>query len=490
MFFCAACWLVLASAFELIGSIKFHSPSFLAASAWLTYGRVHAAYLNCLIYGFCVQAGLGVCLWLLSRLGQTRLAEPWLVIVGTLCWNAGVKLGVCGILWGDGTGFEYLEMPGYAACIVMLGYLLIGLSGVLTFHQRSERQLFVSQWFILAALFWFPWIYATAELLLVAHPVRGAAQVAIWSFYNANLQVIWLALVGLAAIFYFLPRLTGRDLHSRYLALFAFWMLILFGGWTGIANGAPLPAWMPAINTVATMLLAVPLLAVGLNVFRTLRGKGSSSSANTPLRFLMVGAVALLLAWLLKMICAGVDMAFPVGLTWLVPAQAQLNLYGFFALVAFGAAYAILPRLTDGEFPFPRLVRLHFWLALLGVLLIVVPLAGAGIVEALKSRDPSTPFMGVAKSTLPFLRASTMGDLLLALGHLMFLVNVVGLAVRFYRPGVVSAYAGATSLLPRQRYESRPVDISCSVLCAGRLVVGVGAGAPVAGRPVTADQHS
>ena len=170
MFFCAACWLVLASGFALISSIKFHSPTFLAGSAWLTYGRVHAAYLNCLLYGFCLQAGLGVALWLLARLGQTPLAQPWLVIVGTLLWNAGVKLGIFGILWGDGTGFAYLDMPGYAAWIMLLGYLLIGLAGVLTFHQRRERQLFVSQWFIFAALYWFPWIYATAELLLVPSP--------------------------------------------------------------------------------------------------------------------------------------------------------------------------------------------------------------------------------------------------------------------------------------------------------------------------------
>jgi len=445
MFFCASCWLVLTSAFALIASIKFHSPNFLAASAWLTYGRVHAAYLNCLLYGFCVQAGLGVCLWLLSRLGQTRLAEPWLVIVGTLLWNAGVKLGVCGILRGDGTGFEYLDMPGYAAWIVMLGYLLIGLSGVLTFHQRRERQLFVSQWFIFAALFWFPWIYATAELLLVGFPVRGAAQVAIWAYYQANLCVIWLPLVGLAAALYFIPKLVQRDLHSRYLALFAFWMIILFGGWTGIGSGAPLPAWMPTLSTVVTMLLAIPLLAVALNVLRTLGGRWSKLRANPPLQFITAGTLALLGAWLAKMICAGVDVAFPVGLTWLTPALAQLNSYGFFSLVMFGAAYAMLPRLTQTELPFPRLVRAHFWLALLGVLLTVVPLTGAGIFEARELHDPATPFMAVVKSTLPFLRASTMGDLLLALGHLIFLFNVTALAVRFYRPRAAAAYAAATA---------------------------------------------
>ena len=45
---------------------------------------------------------------------------------------------------------------------------------------------------------------------------------------------VWLGLAGLAAAFYFVPKLTGRDLHSHYLALFAFWILVLFGSWGGV----------------------------------------------------------------------------------------------------------------------------------------------------------------------------------------------------------------------------------------------------------------
>ena len=75
LFLSAAVWLVIGSAFALIASIKFHAPGFLADSAWLTYGRVRPAGLNCLLYGFCLQAGLGVALWMLARLGRTTLAS-------------------------------------------------------------------------------------------------------------------------------------------------------------------------------------------------------------------------------------------------------------------------------------------------------------------------------------------------------------------------------------------------------------------------------
>src|SRR5438105_9977472 len=176
LFISAAIWLVIGWVFELIASIKFHAPSFLADYAWFTYGRVHAAFTTSALYGFCVQAGLGVALWLLAELGAARLAQRWLATLAAALWNLGVTVGVIGILIGDSTGFENLEMPGYAGILVFVGYLLVALLGVLTLHQRRQRSVFVSHWFLLTALFWFAWIYSTANLLLLNFPVRGVAQ--------------------------------------------------------------------------------------------------------------------------------------------------------------------------------------------------------------------------------------------------------------------------------------------------------------------------
>ena len=199
-----------------------------------------------MLYGFCMQAGLGVALWMLARLGRTTLAAPWLVIVGALCWNLGVAVGVVGhSAAAAALASRTWRCPATPPSLVFLGYLMMAVWGVLTFHQRRERQLYVSQWFLFAALFWFPWIYSTANLLLLAFRVRGMAQAVIAWWYSANLLGVWLGLVGLAAVFYFVPKLTGRELHSRYLALLTFWMLILFGSWSGIPASAPVPAWMP-----------------------------------------------------------------------------------------------------------------------------------------------------------------------------------------------------------------------------------------------------
>jgi cytochrome c oxidase cbb3-type subunit 1 len=455
LFVSAAIWLVISSFFGLISSIKFHSPAFLADHSWLTYGRTHAAYTNAILYGFCIQAGLGVALWILARLGRCALAEPGWATFGAALWNLGVTLGVAGILAGDSTGFDNFEMPRYAALLVFLGYLPLGVAGVLTFHHRRERALFASQWFLFTALFWFPWVYTTANLLLLTIPVRGVAQAIVAWWCSDNLVGVWLTLVGLASVFYFIPKLLNRELDNHYLALFTFWTLILFASWGGIPNTAPVPSWIPAVSTAMTVLLLIPLIAVGMNIYRTAGRIVVVVPSNILLSFVLVAVLGYLLVTVLNMISAMSDPGYALVLTWFTPACWQIQTYGFFAMVMFGAVYYILPPVTGIEFPYPRAVRLHFWLAASGIILLALPLALGGIVQALRMHNPNVPYLDVIKSTLPFLRVSTIGDLLLLAGHLLFLLNIGGMVVRFVRVPVTKRYAMVTADLFKP-VESRP----------------------------------
>jgi cytochrome c oxidase cbb3-type subunit 1 len=162
------------------------------------------------------------------------------------------------------------------------------------------------------------------------------------------------------------------------------------------------------------------------------------------LRFAGFGVIAFALAGLMSVATALPGAGRILHFTWFTVAGGLLHSYGFFAMVMFGAVYHILPQLMGREFPSARLVRVHFWTAAAGVLLFVVPLAVGGIVQGLRLQHANLAFTEIAGGTLPFLRASTVGDLLMGLGHLMFLANVAGLAFQFYRARAVSSWAAAT----------------------------------------------
>jgi cytochrome c oxidase cbb3-type subunit 1 len=443
----AAFWLVAGSVLAMIASIKFHAPDFLAASSWLTYGRVQPAADDALLYGFCIPAGLGVALWLFAQLGQAPLRGAIVPVVAAKLWHLGVLVGLIGILSGHSTGFAWLEFPRAGSVVLFFAYLLLAMWAMMYFAARGERAMFPSHWFLVAALFWFPWIYSTANLFLVAWPVRGVVQFAINSWFVNNLLFVWLALVGIGAAFYFLPKFSGRPLQSYYFALFAFGTLILFGTWCGIPPGAPLPAWMPTLSSVAATLTVVPVLAVGVIAWQTVCGSNHCEPKGGPFCFIRFGTLSFVLASLMLIATACPRISRVTEFTWFGPAQTQLQLYGFFAMTMFGAIYHLLPRVAGFEWPFPKLARVHFWVSLFGVALLVLPLAIGGVVQGLKLENPDVGFMDAMKATLPFLRVSTIGLMLLLFGNLLFALNIFGLTFVWEKALVKKAFAAMTAPL-------------------------------------------
>jgi cytochrome c oxidase cbb3-type subunit 1 len=391
----------------------------------LTYGRVHAAQGSALLYGFGVQAALGVGLWLLCRLGRTVLAGPFVVFLGALVWNFAVTLGVIAILCGDNTGFDSFEMPAICAPMLFGGFVLIGICGLLTFHQRQEGPLYPSQWFVVGSLFWFPWIFSAASILLLYMPVHGALQASIAWWYAHNLNMIVLGFSGLASSFYFIPKLVGRPLHSRQLAIFAFWTLALFGSWGGIPDGAPLPSWIASLGVAGTVLTAVPMIALAINFFQTARQDLNTLDSNPTLRFTYVGLFFLFISAAQQIIGALPQVSAITSLTWFGVAQKELFILGFFGFSVFGAIYYIIPRLLsiDPETWCPYLMKAHFYLAAIGILISYLALLVGGIGQGILLADPGHSFVEVMRGTLMPLRMSTLGDLLFLAGTVVFLAN-------------------------------------------------------------------
>jgi cytochrome c oxidase cbb3-type subunit 1 len=433
LFVSAAVWLLVGSIFGVIATLKFHNPEFMAAHPYFTYGRIHPAHLNAFLYGFAVQAGLGVMLWIIAHLGRTRLAMAPAILGGGVLWNIGVMLGIIGILGGETTGFEWLEMPRYGSLTMFFGYLAIGVSALTTFHQRRERELYTSHWFLIAAVFWFPWIFSTGNYLLGVNPVRGALQAVVDWWYMTNLSSVWFGCIGIGAIFYFVPRMTKHPLYSHGLGLFAFWGIVIFGSWGGIAPGAPLPAWMSALSTTAAVLTIVPILTVALNLKRTGAGDCSQVVDRTSFKFICFGAMAFVLAGLIGPIATFRRVSVITNFTWFIPAQTQWVLYGFFAMTMFGAIYYIVPRITGIEFCSRKAMNAHFWFAALGIVIYVLPLALGGIEQGMAMNDKNKSFLEVMAGTLMPLRISTTGDFAMLIAHLIFLLNLAGLLKRLAR---------------------------------------------------------
>jgi cytochrome c oxidase cbb3-type subunit 1 len=435
-------WLLSGTLLALIASYKLHTPGFLAGHEWLTYGRVYPASINALIYGWGVNAAFAVAIWLMARLSHAKLMHGGMLIVAAVFWNIGVDVGICGILIGHSQSIEWLEIPAYATPLLFVSYTLMGVWVVLTFRYRQDRHTYVSQWFLLAALFSFPWVYSVAQIMLVIAPVRGTVQSLINAWYVQNMIWLWFTSIGLAAAYYFIPKVLGKPIHSYYLAVLGFWTLIVFSGWSGMARliGGPIPAWVISTGVVTGVLLLIPIVVTAINLHFTVAGRVRDVWNSPTLRFVVFGAIAFSLAGFLGSITSLRSLGVTIQFTYFTVGLTHLGFYGFFAMVMFGSLYFIVPRLLDKEWPSAALISLHFWCCAVGTSLLVISLGVGGINQGLQMNDAATypKFIEIVQATLPYLRSSTVAVILITLGQLAFFASFVWILVKPRISGVTN----------------------------------------------------
>jgi cytochrome c oxidase cbb3-type subunit 1 len=273
-------------------------------------------------------------------------------------------------------------------------------------------------------------------------PVRGVVQAAVNWWFAHNVLGLWLTPIGLAAIYYFIPKVIGRPVHSYYLSLLGFWSLALFYNWNGMHHlvGGPLPAWLITVSIVASVMMTIPVLTVGLNHHLTMWGNFHRLKDSPVLRFMVFGGMSYTVASLHGVLLALRSVSEVTHFTHSTIAHAHIGMYAFFAMVMFGSIYYIVPRLIQVEWPSARLIRLHFWAAALGILLYVVPLAFGGVMQGLAMNNPDVPFLDPVKHsvvtlTLPYLKTRSLSGILLGIGHLAFAVSFIWILIRWMNAG-------------------------------------------------------
>jgi cytochrome c oxidase cbb3-type subunit 1 len=454
-------WLLVGTLFALLASIKLHHPYFAieipewsarviraldplvpastvdAINGALTFGRVRPAHLNTVAYGWASSAALGVCIWLMARLCRVQLRHAGLVTAAGVIWNVGMIVGTGAVLFGQSTSVEWLEFPPYAAFILFIAYALISIWAVDMFVHRKAGHVYVSQWYLMAALFWFPWLYGTANLLIHLQPVQGSVQAIVNWWYGHNALGLWFTPVGLAAAYYFIPKVIGRPVHSYYLSAFGFWSLALFYSWNGGHHliGGPLPAWVITASVVASLMMVIPVVVTAINHHMTMRGNFHVLQYSPTLRFVVFGAMAYTLASLQGSSMAIRSLNKITHFTDYTVGHSHLGLYAFFTMVMFGSMYYIVPRLVGAEWRSATLIKIHFWTCAYGIIFMVLVLTVGGLIQGLGLRDANVSFKDIVENTLFYKTVRSGTGILITIGHLAFAFHFLLMLIRLGRSG-------------------------------------------------------
>jgi cytochrome c oxidase cbb3-type subunit 1 len=406
-----------------------------------TYGRIYPAGMDALVYGWATTAGLGLSIWILARVSRAPIFSPAAMVIAVIFWNLGVAVGLTGIFLGDSSSVELLEFPAYASWILWAAYALFALGAIAIYLGRRPGYDHVAQSWILVGLFSFPWLYGAGSTLLSSHalPGSGVVQAVIGAWYVHGIYTLWLAPIGLGALYYLVPKISGLSIRYGTKTQLAFWTWLIFAPWTAVHDlvGGPFPADTVSIGLVFSGLIFIPVAIIGMNLVSTAFAaeEQHGHQGGIVLPFLILAAVLFVVTGISEQLLSIRDLNELLRFTMFRECNSLLWVYGFFSYVVFGSIYYIVPRLLDFGWRSAMLIKIHYYTSVYGILLVLAMLSFGGIMQGntLENSDPHVTITTATNLTISFHIATTLCISLISVGNGIFALHLGWMLVDWLR---------------------------------------------------------
>jgi cytochrome c oxidase cbb3-type subunit 1 len=459
--------------------------------SFFTYGRVWPAAIDALVYGWASTAGLGLAIWLLTRMGRTPARAPGALMTGVIFWNLGIATGLTGIFLGDSNSVEFLEFPAYASWILWIAYALFGLWAVATYLGRKPGQNHIAQSWLLVALFAFPWLYATGTTLLGTDlhspdfhsydsnhswvyplPGSGVMQELLSAWYVHGLFTLWLAPLGLALLYYLIPKMSGLDLQWGSRAQLAFWTWIVFAPWTAVHDlvGGPFPADTVTVGLVLSGFICIPVVLIGMNLVGTsLRGEAQQGhNGGIVFPFLVISAFMFVGAGASEQLLSVRAANEVLRFSMFRECNMFLWIYGFFSFMVFGSIYYIVPRLLNFGWRSAFLIKAHYYASVYGILIFIAVVFLGGIQQGanLESSEPLVTIVNADQVANNYYISSTLCICLVSIGSGIFALHLGWMLLDWLRLRVRGNRLASEILLEPYTPEEAPAKATAGEVSA------------------------
>ncbi|MBN9037694.1 MAG: cytochrome-c oxidase, cbb3-type subunit I [Rhizobiales bacterium] len=454
-------WAVIGMGFGVWVASLLAWPNLTFDAAWASFGRLRPVHTSGVIFGFGGNALIATSFHVLQRTSRARLADqfsPWFVLIG---YNLFCVVAASGYLLGVTQSKEYAEPEWYADIWLVIVWVVYFLLYIRTLMRRQEPHIYVANWYYMA------FILVVAVLHIVnnlAMPVSlshaksyslfsGVQDAMTQWWYGHNAVAFFLTAGFLGMMYYYMPKRAGRPIFSYRLSIISFWGITFLYMWAGShhLHYTALPHWVQTLGMTFSVMLLVPSWASAGNALATLNGAWHKVRDDATLRFMMVAAVFYGLSTF-----EGSFMAIrPVNslshyTDWTV-GHVHAGALGWVAMITFGSIYALVPWMWKRQAMYsPKLVEVHFWLALAGTIVYVFAMWNSGIIQGLMWRtynDGGTlaySFIDSLVAMHPYYIARAFGGLLFLAGAIVGSINV-WMTIRASR---LEAAAGADADLP------------------------------------------
>ncbi len=195
----------------MLGGLEFSNPDLVHNIPQLAFPHVRMFHVNAVTVGWLSMGYVGSIFHMVPTLCKTKLWSERLGNFTMWAWNLVMIGAFCTLLNGNTEGREYAELGAILDVMVMVALILVAANTYMTVLNRKVKKLYVTLWYFLGSLFWFPLVYIIGQRTFVALP--GLNDAIIGWFYGHNILGMWFTTVGVGMMYYLLPRLTQAPLY-------------------------------------------------------------------------------------------------------------------------------------------------------------------------------------------------------------------------------------------------------------------------------------
>ena len=409
---------------------------------FLTFGRLRPLHTSGVIFAFGGCALFATSYYVVQRTCRVRLWSDALARFTFWGYQAFIVMAAFGYLTGVTQGKEYAEPEWYAdlwLTIVWVAYLIVFLMTVI---KRQEPHLYVANWFFLAFIITVAVLHLGNALALPvsvlgvkSYSVAAGVQSAMiqW-WYGHNAVGFFLTAGFLGMMYYFVPKQADRPVYSYRLSIVHFWSLIFMYIWAGPhhLHYTALPDWAQTLGMTFSIMLWMPSWGGMINGMMTLSGAWHKLRTDPVLQFMIISlAFYGMSTFEGPLMSIRMVNALSHYTDWTI-GHVHSGALGWVGFITFGCLYYMVPKLWGrAQLYSLRLVRLHLWVATLGIVLYITAMWVSGIMQGLMWRSYNDfgfltySFVETVVAMHPFYLIRLLGGVLYLAGTLIMVYNFV-----------------------------------------------------------------
>ena len=412
------------------------------------FSRLRPIHTNVVAYGFTLSGIWATWYYVGQRVLKVSLAESkflqgvaklhfWLYFVTAL-------LAVVSLLVRYTTSKEYAQFEWPLDILVVVIWVLWGISIFGLIGIRREKTLYISMWYYIATFLGVAMLYLFNNMEVPTYLVTGMgdplhsvsmyagtndAMVQWWFGHNAVAFVFTVPII--AMIYYYLPKESGQPVYSYKLSLLSFWGLMFVYLWAGGHHliYSTVPDWMQTMGSIFSVILILPSWGSALNMLLTMKGEWGQLKENPLIKFMVLASTFYMLSTLEGPIQSIKSVNALAHFTDWIPGHVHDGTLGWVGFMIIAAIMHMAPRFYKREIYSKKLLEMQFWLQTTGIVLYFSSMWIAGITQGMMWRavdqygNLAYSFIDTVTVLHPYYTLRGIGGLFYFIGLFMWAYN-------------------------------------------------------------------